>query len=53
MTPTINPDRRDDFAFGLSVLFPNTLIHVAEDIWFTHQFWQLAYNRTMWEVLIT
>lgn len=49
MPPTINPDRRDDFAFELSVLFPNTLIHVAEGIWFTHQFWPLAYNRTMWE----
>lgn len=46
---TINPDHRPDFAFELSVLFPNTLIHVSEGIWFTHQFWPLAHNRTLWE----
>ena len=46
---TINPDKRADFAFELSVLFPNTLIHVAEGIWFTHQFWPIAHNKTLWE----
>lgn len=45
----INPDHRSDFAFELSVLFPNTLLHVSEGIWFTHQFWPLAHNRTLWE----
>jgi phenylpropionate dioxygenase-like ring-hydroxylating dioxygenase large terminal subunit len=49
LPPTINPDGRKDFAFELSVLFPNTLIHVAEGIWFTHQFWPMAHNRTLWE----
>ncbi|MFW7269660.1 aromatic ring-hydroxylating oxygenase subunit alpha [Gluconacetobacter sp. Hr-1-5] len=46
---TINPDGRGDFAFELGVLFPNTLIHVSEGIWFTHQFWPMAHNRTLWE----
>lgn len=49
LPPTINPDRRPDFAFELSVLFPNTLLHVAEGIWFTHQFWPVAHNKTLWE----
>ncbi|WP_347270915.1 aromatic ring-hydroxylating oxygenase subunit alpha [Rhizorhabdus histidinilytica] len=49
LPPTINPDHRPDFAFELSVLFPNTLLHVSEGIWFTHQFWPLAHNRTLWE----
>lgn len=45
----INPDHRSDFAFELSVIFPNTLLHISEGIWFTHQFWPIAYNRTLWE----
>ncbi len=49
LPPAINPDKRGDFAFELSVLFPNTLIHVSEGIWFTHQFWPIAHNRTLWE----
>ena len=46
---TVNPDRRDDFSFELSVLFPNLLLHVSEGIWFTHQFWPIAHNKTLWE----
>jgi phenylpropionate dioxygenase-like ring-hydroxylating dioxygenase large terminal subunit len=49
LPPTINPDRRPDFAFELSVLFPNTLLHVSEGIWFTHQFWPIAHDKTLWE----
>jgi phenylpropionate dioxygenase-like ring-hydroxylating dioxygenase large terminal subunit len=49
LPPTINPDRRDDFAFELSVTFPNFLLHVANGIWFTHQFWPIAHNKTLWE----
>lgn len=45
----INPERRSDFSFELSVCFPNILIHVAEGIWFTHQFWPIAHNKTLWE----
>ncbi len=49
LPPTINPSGREDFAFELSVLFPNLLLHISEGIWFTHQFWPLGYNRTIWE----
>ena len=49
LPPSVNPDRHDDFSFELSVLFPNLLLHVSEGIWFTHQFWPLAHNRTRWE----
>lgn len=49
LPPTINPDKRKDFAFELSVLFPNTLLHVSEGIWFTHQFWPIAHDKTLWE----
>lgn len=49
LPPTINPDHRPDFAFELSVLFPNTLLHISEGIWFTHQFWPIAHNKTLWE----
>jgi phenylpropionate dioxygenase-like ring-hydroxylating dioxygenase large terminal subunit len=49
LPPTINPDGRADFAFELSVMFPNFLLHVAEGIWFTHQFWPIDYNKTLWE----
>ncbi|MBM3516934.1 MAG: aromatic ring-hydroxylating dioxygenase subunit alpha [Alphaproteobacteria bacterium] len=49
LPPSINPSGRHDFAFELSTLFPNLLLHVAEGIWFTHQFWPIARNRTIWE----
>lgn len=49
LPPTVNPDRRDDFSFELSVLFPNLLLHVSEGIWFTHQFWPISHNKTLWE----
>ena len=46
---SVNPSRREDFSFELSVVFPNILIHISEGIWFTHQFWPIAHNRTLWE----
>ena len=47
--PTMNPDGDADWAFELSVLFPSVLLHVAEGIWFTHQFWPVAHDKTLWE----
>ena len=49
LPPSINPSAREDFAFELSVAFPNLLLHISEGIWFTHQFWPLAHNKTLWE----
>ena len=49
LPPSINPSGREDFAFELSVAFPNLFLHISEGIWFTHQFWPLAHDKTMWE----
>ena len=46
---SVNPDGMADFSFELSVIFPNLLLHISEGLWFTHQFWPLAHNRTRWE----
>ncbi len=45
----INPDNLSNFAFELSIAFPNILIHVAQNVWFTHQFWPLSNGKTLWE----
>ncbi len=47
--PQMNYERRSDYAFELSVFFPNWLLHVSEGIWFTHQFWPIGHNRCLWE----
>ncbi len=49
LPPTVNPDKRSDFGFELSVIFPNILVHITEGVWFTHQFWPIAHNKTLWE----
>ena len=49
LPPSVNPDGMADFSFELSVIFPNLLLHISEGLWFTHQFWPLAHNRTRWE----
>jgi phenylpropionate dioxygenase-like ring-hydroxylating dioxygenase large terminal subunit len=49
LPPTLNPLGDDDWAFELSVLFPSVLLHVSEGIWFTHQFWPIAHDKTLWE----
>lgn len=49
LPPTLNDENRDDYAFELSVFFPNWLLHVSEGIWFTHQFWPIGYDRCLWE----
>ncbi len=49
LPPSINPSGREDFAFELSVAFPNLFLHISEGIWFTHQFWPLAHDKTLWE----
>jgi phenylpropionate dioxygenase-like ring-hydroxylating dioxygenase large terminal subunit len=49
LPPQINPDRRSDFNFDLNVIFPSFLIHVRPGEYFTHQFWPLSPDRTLWE----
>jgi phenylpropionate dioxygenase-like ring-hydroxylating dioxygenase large terminal subunit len=49
LPPQINPDRRADFNLDLNVIFPNFIIHVRPGEYFTHQFWPLSHDRTLWE----
>jgi phenylpropionate dioxygenase-like ring-hydroxylating dioxygenase large terminal subunit len=49
LPPGVNPENRPDFGFELSVMFPNLLLHFSEGIWFTHQFWPISHNKTLWE----
>lgn len=49
LPPQINPRRDPGFAFELSCLFPNFLLHISEGFYFTHQFWPVAHNRVLWE----
>jgi phenylpropionate dioxygenase-like ring-hydroxylating dioxygenase large terminal subunit len=52
---SINPSGRKDFQFELPTVFPNLIIHLAAGCgypgitYFTHQFWPLAHDRTLWE----
>src|SRR5690606_23240740 len=45
----VNPGKRKEFLNEIGVLFPSLLLHVTEGIWFTHQFWPIAHDRTRWE----
>ncbi|PCI54633.1 MAG: Rieske (2Fe-2S) protein [Alphaproteobacteria bacterium] len=51
----INPDRREDFQFEFPSVFPNFLLHLGAGAgypgmtYFTHQFWPIAWNKTLWE----
>ncbi len=51
----INPERREDFQFEFPTFFPNFLLHLGAGCgypgmtYFTHQFWPIAGNKTLWE----
>lgn len=55
LPPQINPERRSDFQFEFPTFFPNFLLHLGSGngypgmTYFTHQFWPLAHNQTLWE----
>jgi phenylpropionate dioxygenase-like ring-hydroxylating dioxygenase large terminal subunit len=49
LPPTINPTRRSDFGFSMNRIFPNYTIGVMDGIYYTHQFWPLSVDRTIWE----
>ncbi len=46
---SINPGQNPKFGFDLCVFFPNFLMHVTEGFYFTHQFWPLSVDKTLWE----
>jgi phenylpropionate dioxygenase-like ring-hydroxylating dioxygenase large terminal subunit len=45
----INPTHDPEFVFDQTGVFPNYLIDVSEGLYFTHQFWPLSIDRTLWE----
>ncbi len=51
----INRERRKDFQFELTSIFPNFLLHVGAGcgypgiMYFTHQFWPISATQTLWE----
>ncbi len=55
LPPDINPARRADFQFEFPSFFPNFVLHLCAGngypgmTWFSHQFWPLAHDRTLWE----
>jgi len=49
LPPAINPKRSPSFGFEISPIFPNSIIHVADGLWFTHQFWPQGHNKVLWE----
>ena len=49
LPPDVNPTRSPEFGFDLDVIFPNLILHVLPGMWFTHQFWPLDVDRTLWE----
>jgi len=49
LPPDVNPTGSPEFGFDLDVIFPNLILHILPGMWFTHQFWPLAVDRTLWE----
>lgn len=45
----VNPTQSTDWSFELHVIFPAFFVVVSEGTYFTHQFWPLAVDRTIWE----
>ena len=45
----VNPTRSTDWSFELHVIFPTFFVVVSEGTYFTHQFWPLSVDRTIWE----
>lgn len=45
----VNPARAQAWAFDLNILFPCLILAVSERSYFTHQFWPVAPDRTIWK----
>lgn len=45
----VNPKRHKNWGFEGITVFPNFMLHVAEGLWFTHQFWPVTENKCLWE----
>lgn len=47
--PDVNPRRCASFNQDITVFFPNFLVHLMEGNYYTHQFWPVSVNQTLWE----
>jgi phenylpropionate dioxygenase-like ring-hydroxylating dioxygenase large terminal subunit len=45
----VNPTRGNDWALELHTIFPCFFVDVSDGTYFTHQFWPVAVDRTVWE----
>jgi len=48
LPPGVNPSRSTAWAFDLNIVFPALILAVSEGSYFTHQFWPVAVDRTIW-----
>lgn len=49
LPPGVNPLRDPTWTLDLNVIFPCFFVDVSEGSYFTHQFWPLAVDRTLWQ----
>lgn len=45
----VNPTRSAEWSFDLNVIFPAFIVSVSESSYFTHEFWPVAVDRTIWK----
>ena len=48
LPPSVNPTDEKDWVLDLNVIFPCFFVDVSEGSYFTHNFWPLDVDRTIW-----
>ncbi|MFT4561804.1 MAG: phenylpropionate dioxygenase-like ring-hydroxylating dioxygenase large terminal subunit [Gammaproteobacteria bacterium] len=44
----VNPGRHEDWTLDLNTVFPSFFIDISEGSYFTHNFWPVSVDRTVW-----
>jgi glycine betaine catabolism A len=50
LPPGVNPTNSDNWGLDVNIMFPNLLPVIGPGMYFTHQMWPLAADRTIWEM---
>ncbi len=50
LPPGVNPSRAEHWGLDVNIIFPNLLPVIGPGMYFTHQMWPLAADRTIWEM---
>jgi len=50
LPPGVNPTKSENWGLDVNILFPNLLPVIGPGMYFTHQMWPLAPDRTVWEM---